>query len=407
MKLKTLLVALVATFPSLSPLEAQQDTIPAEDLRDPKRVLTGNELEDDSFPGSWPMFGTGFRLKVGGHVKTDLLYDFDGTLDRRQLLMSTIPVEGQPEADKSGYLSFFSAESRINIDARRVAEGRGPLGFFIEGDFWPTGSTFRLRHAYVSVGDFVVGQTWTTLSVMESITILVDFGAGDALFGGRAAQIRYQKSVNDAWKFAVGLESLDFLGIDNPLGQAGEPSAALPLLAGRVDYRWGSGLVAVGTGVAQLRWDGGGTGPDARALQWDAVVGGRQYLGDDFVTWNISYGRGSGENIMAFAGSGANAVLTADGRLEQMPAFALLLGFAHHWNDALVSNFSYAYGWLDTPESRDPLALEKGGIWHANLIWQATREFSAGIEYMEGRKRATNEALGTGRRIQTMVKLAL
>ena len=52
MKLQSLLVALVATLVSLSPLEAQQDTIPPEDLRDPTRVLTGNELEDDSFPSA-------------------------------------------------------------------------------------------------------------------------------------------------------------------------------------------------------------------------------------------------------------------------------------------------------------------------------------------------------------------
>jgi hypothetical protein len=166
-------------------------------------------------------------------------------------------------------------------------------------------------------------------------------------------------------------------------------------------------MVALGTSIAQLRWDGEGAGPDARALQWDAVVGGRQHLGRDLVTFNVSYGVGSGENIMAFSGSGANAVLTPEGRLERMPAFAFVLGFVHHWNETFESNVSYAYGWLDTPDSRDPLALKKGGIFHANLLWRPTREFSAGIEYMTGRKRATNDALGNGRRIQTMVKLGL
>ncbi len=391
----------------LSPLEAQQDSVPPEDLRDPTRTLTGNDLVDDSFVGSWPMFGTDFRMKIGGYVKVDALYDIDGTLDRRQLLMSTIPVEGQPGAGRSGYLSMFSAESRFNIEVRRVVEGRIPLGFLIEGDFWPSGSALRLRHAYVSVGDFVVGQTWTAISILESLVSLVDFASGDALFGGRTTQIRYQKSVGDAWKVALGLESLDLIGIDNSFELPGEPSAALPVLAGRVDYRWGSGMVAFGSSIAQLRWDGEGAGPDARALQWDAVVGGRQHIGRDFVTWNVSYGVGSGENVMAFSGSGANAVLTEDGRLERMPAFAFVVGLAHHWADDLVTNVSYAYGWLDTPDSRDALALKRGGILHTNLLWRPTEQFTAGIEYMVGTKRATNDALGTGRRIQTMVKLAL
>ncbi len=203
----------------------------------------------------------------------------------------------------------------------------------------------------------------------------------------------------------MALENLDFMGIENSTDQAGEPSLGLPLLAARVDYQWKSGLAVLGSSLGQLRWDGGEAGPDATALQWAAVFAGRQYLGDDYVTWNVSYGRGSGENIMAFAGSDANAVLTADGRLETMPAFAFVAGFVHKWSAQVVSNLSYAYGWLDAPASRDPGALKRGGVGHANIIWRPVPEFATGIEYMYGAQRTTGDALGQASRVQGMFRL--
>ena len=385
-------------------IEAQVAAEP-RDVRDPHENLTGDELIDAAFPGSWPMFGNTTRIKIGGYVKADALYDVDGTLDRTQFLLSTIPVEGTPEYERSGYVSFFARETRFNIDVRRIVTDEKPLRLFIEGDFWSSGNQLRLRHAYVTYGNLVVGQTWTTLSILESLPVMIDFAAGDALFGGRTTQVRYQRRVNDLWKLAVAIESLDFLGIENPSDLPGQPSAALPRLAVRADYTGSSGLLALGSSLGQLRWDGESPAPEPHALQWTLVVAGRQHLGaDDFVTWNVSYGHGAGEDVMAFAGSDANAVLTPENRLETLPAFAFVAGMMHRWTDRLASNASVAYGWLDTPEERDGLALKRGGTGHVNLIWQVTPEASTGIEYMLGAQRVTNDALGRASRIQAMFR---
>ena len=380
--------------------------IPKQDMRDPNiKPLSGSDLVYDGFPGSWPMFGTDFRMKIGGKIKADFLYDVDGTKDRTQFLLSTIPVEGTPEYGNSAYTNFFARESRFNLDIRRVTPGSVPLRVFLEGDFWSSGNQLRLRHAYITAGNFTAGQTWTTLSLLETITIYIDFAAGDALYGGRSAQFRYDHKINENWKFALSMEMLDFMGIENPDTLSGSPSLQLPLLAGRLDYHWSNGLAIIGAEVAQLRWDGGGIGPDATALQASVVFGGRQYVGkSDFATWNISYGKGSGENIMAFAGSNANAVLTKDGKLETMPAFAFVAGFMHRWNEQFSSNIGYAYGWLDTPEVRAPFALKEGGVGHANLFYSPIKEFTIGIEYMWGTQKTTNDASGSASRIQSCVK---
>jgi hypothetical protein len=383
-----------------------ENIAPRGDIREKHPIETANDLVNKDFLGSWPMFGTGLRMKIGGYVKADFVYDINGTRDRSQFLMSTIPVEGEPDYGGNGYLSFFAKETRFNIDIRAL-DGKIPVRAFVEGDFFGTGSNpFRLRHAYIAAGNFTIGQYWTTLTFLESLPFLIDFAAGDALFGGRTVQIRYKHEFSEKFAISAGIEQLPSQGIQNPNDLAGEASAQLPLLALKGEFRSKNTAVFFGASGAQLRWDGGPNEPAPTAFQFNFVLAGRQYLGErNYFTWNFSYGEGSGENILSFIGSDANAVLTNQVNLKTMRATSALVGFNHKWTEALSSNFSYAYGWLiDIPEEREPFSLKDGGIGHFNFVWQINKYLSTGVEYMWGAQRTSNEAFGSANRIQFMTK---
>ncbi|MCX2743836.1 DcaP family trimeric outer membrane transporter [Mangrovivirga sp. M17] len=384
---------------------SNQFVIPEGDLKETVLRTATEQLDYPDFKGSWPMFGTDIRMKIGGYFKVDFIYDFDGTRDPNQFLMSTIPVEGQPEYGNEGYVYFFAKETRINIDLRRISNDKMPLQAFVEGDFFTDGNRFRLRHAYITAGDFIIGQTWTTLSFLESMATMIDFAAGDALFGGRSVQIRYQSQLSKTIKFYAGLEYMAFLGIENPYNLPGKANIQFPLLALRMDKRWNSGVLFLGASITQLRWDGGETGPDDHIPQLSFVIAGRQYIGkNNYFTYNLSLGDAYGENIIAFAGSNANAVLNENGVLQSIQGLSAMVGFMHRWTPKLESNFNYAYGWLDAPDDRAPLALIRGGIGHLNLIRKYDDHFSTGIEYMWGAQRTANDAFGDASRIQFMAK---
>ena len=379
------------------------------EVRDAHQLLTRDELTSDEFPASWPMFGTNTRMKIGGYLKADFVADFDGTLDSTQFLMRTIPVEGTPEYGGDAYVDFFGKETRFNLDIRRIIPGAVPLRGFIEGDFFSEGNQFRLRHAYITAGDFVIGQTWTTLSFMEAIPVMFDFAAGDALFGGRSNQVRYQMSLNERWNLSVAAEEMQFLGIQNANNLPGRATSQWPLLAVRANYKYDGGLVSIGSSIGQLHWDGAANGPSDSAVQLAFLVGGRHNLGERaFATYHLSYSEGAGENIMAFAGTDANAVLDANGNLETFPAFAAVFGFGYDLTSTLTTQGSYAYGVLDTPDSRAPLALKRGGVAHLNLTWKPKNNgyFSTGVEIMYGKIRVQNDATGDATRLQLMAKFA-
>ena len=361
------------------------------------------EAQSSLPPGFWELPGTNLAMKVGGYVKADFIYDFDGTRDPDQFLMSTIPVEGDPDYRSGAYMHFMAKETRFNFDVRRVSDDPFPVQTFFEGDFFTAGNQFRLRHAYVKAGEFMMGQNWTTLSTLAILPFFIDFAAGDALFGGRSAQFRWTRQVNDGWKVALGLEELVFKGIDNPSALPGEARQRLPLVAVRADYAWETGTLILGSSAAELRWAGGTAGPSAKALQLAGLIAAQQRLPSRTTLMaHVSGGVGSGENVIAFAGSRANAVLLPDGTLDTMPVLAFIGGVSQQWNDEWSSDASVAYGWLDAPPSRDPDALMNGGILHVNLVWRPIPELATGVEFIRGAQRVTSEAFGRASRIQAM-----
>ncbi len=378
------------------------------ETKDSHAVMTGSQLVADDFLGSWPLFGTDYRLKFGGYFKLDALYDLDGAGDKTQFLISQIPVDGSPEAGRSGYFNMFVRETRFNFDIRNVSANGTPEQFFLEMDFFDEKNfSPRLRHAYLVYGNLLVGQTWTTIAELASLTYTMDFAAGDALFGTRTPQVRWQQNVGKSWSWAVGLEQQQTAGIYNPLGLAGGPSSRLPVFAARLTHQHTKGLRTLALMTQELRWDGADIGPDATASGWALIFGGRQNFGRrDFFTWNLAYGDGTADTIMALTGSDANAVLTDDGRLITRRGYSAALGLGHKWSAALSSNFSYA--WTDLEDlgsgQRAPDAIQSGGSGHVNLIWAPAERLSTGIEFMWGNRENADGSDGDATRIQTMIK---
>jgi hypothetical protein len=385
----------------VAPLEAPKDGI-----RDTHQLLTGTDLAAADFPGSWPMFGTDYRMKIGGYVRVDALVDFGGTGDKYQFLVSEITVPGTAAPQRDPYFNLFVKETRFNIDVRKSAPGEPAQQAFIEMDFFDENSAApRLRHAYFVYGNLVLGQTWSTLVDLRALPETIDFAYGNVLFSGRPVQIRWQQEVSDQWSWAAAIEMPSTLGIDNPTGQPGSESVGLPALTGRVAYEGPSRFVMLGGALGQLRWDGEGTGPNATATQWAVVVAGRQYLGkDDYLAWSLSYGDGSAANITALAGSNANATLTAAGRLETNLAASAALGYAHKFSPTLTANLAYAWTGIEMTDQLAADSIRRGQVAHVNLIWSATRTISTGIEYVWGRRENASGETGDASRIQFMAK---
>lgn len=381
--------------------------------QDPYSQLRGSE-EDSlltiNFPGAWNMPGTDMYLKFGGYFRLDAIYDFTGAGSRSQLLLAQIPIEGTPEATAGPFFNMHVRETRFNFDLRRRTDAGRSLKFYLEFDFFDESLKSgqpRLRHAFVKYGNLLIGQTWTNLSDLRIFPFIMDFSAGDALFGGRSIQVRYEKDFTSNWQYAFSLEMPELDGIYNPDDQAGEVMPVLPLFSARLSNNRDNGLLYIGGQAEQLRWYGRNQGPNKTALGWGIVFNGRQSITPKlYTTWHASYNSGITSQIIIFTGSTQGAVLTPSGDLHLEDAITLAVGGGYQLVKRISVNLALAFMDQGKLDFRPDDTLENGYMGHANIIWTIDEHAMAGIEYAWGNAQNISNAKGNASRIQAMVKYA-
>ncbi len=256
------------------------------------------------------------------------------------------------------------------------------------------------------MGRLLVGRAWGTQSDLYAVPATIDFAAGDALTGTRRAQVRWEDKLGGKFMYALGVEMLEFPGIDGS-DTVGLASQLLPLLAGRITKKTTSGgRLMIGASVFQLRWDGLGDMPNATAIGWGFSFSGREYFGTKkhYFIWLASYGQGWGSQIVSTIGTQSSAIVTPQGTLETMPAYNLSAGFAFRLSNTLVTNINSNWYSIDPSQYKEGYDMKAGLAGHVNLIWSPIKNINTGVEFMMGKRINVNDTQGTASRLQLMVK---
>jgi hypothetical protein len=385
-------------------------------MTDNTAVLTGTELIDQSFPNSMPLFGSDVRMRIGGYVKADFIHDFDYIGDRWEFELGSIAVEGSPERELGGISTFHVKQTRVNFDFRSKAKWKNgkefPMQVFVEVDWFFDSDDFRLiprmRHAYGVIGRLLIGRTWTNSGDVSTLPGTIDFAGGDALYGGRVAQIRWQDTFGKNFSYAIALEETGGQ-IDNPDNLDGAFRPLYPNLAGNVKWKSESGSsFQLGFDVFALSWKGSTATPDVTKTGYAITGTGRftfnlSHYKDSFV-YGGGFGQGQGHRIIALSWDGkASGIITEDG-LDLSPSWFAYGGFNHYWSKSFNSTISTHWTATDLSDDHSDNTIRRAGSFHANLIWFPYPRISTGIEYMWGVRENKNGIEGTASRIQFMAK---
>ena len=385
-------------------------------MADNQIASTGDVLLDEAFPNSWPIFGSGVRMRVGGSVKGDFIYDFDYVGDRFEFELGSIAVEGTPERDLGGIVTFHAKQSKVNFDFRSKAKWKNgkefPMQVYVEFDwFFDTEAmryNTRLRLAYGVIGRLLIGRYWTTSGDLSALPGTIDFSCGDALYGGRTTQIRFQDKINDVFTYAVALE--DTWGqIDNPYDYSGAFRPKWPNIAAMIKWKAKKGAsIQLGVDLFPMSWIGPDTVPNVKKAGYAVTLMSRipikvQHYKDALV-WGAGYGEGQGHKIISLSWDGkASGVLRKDD-LHLAPSWFAYIAYNHYWTKSLNSTVST--NWAST--TLDPIqadnTIKTVGSFHVNLIYFPYKRISTGIEYMWGMRENYDGTRGTASRIQFMAK---
>lgn len=336
-------------------------------------------------------------VKIGGYIKVDLIHDFDAIGSTGSFDPRTIPTDGS-----DGTNTLMQARtSRLNLDVHTPTSA-GPMRAFIEGDFYGDGNSFRLRHAFATIGPVLGGQTWSTFMDEDCMPETLDFESPIAFPLVRQAQIRYTHPFDDGGCYmAFALENPD-AELQAPTGVMGQTEELMPDLDARFRWAHDRGHVQLGTFLGMARFE-----PDMGSSD-DVTLWGLN-LSTKYATWGadeafvqLTYGDGVGR----YRG-GLAAAPDADGNLEAVPVFAVLVGYEHHWSEVYRSTVSYSWGEGDLPEGSASDQSDELQYLAANFIWQFADRAWTGIEYLYGSNEVSDGSDGDASRIQISLRFDL
>ncbi|NIW85239.1 MAG: hypothetical protein GWN09_01345, partial [Gammaproteobacteria bacterium] len=358
------------------------------------------------------------EVEVSGYVKGDLIYDIDGGTIGDTANMSAIPLEGQAKDELSGHFRAHARQTRFRIQTS-TDTAFGDLKTYIEGDFFGAGgnenvsnsTSFRLRHAYGSLGPLLVGQTWSNFTRFHYPATVDFFGPQGALFK-RQGQLRYTFDASPNLQIAVSAENSE-----NPQTS---PLSAETSLTGSVDripdfvvmadYNAGGTSVSVGGILGKVytevqdfttSCDDGVVTPgfpkckteDDDDTRWGVHLGvSQQVLGRDTVYGEITYGEGIGsymnglvpDTITTTTINLVTGATTAN--VSAVKIWGYDVGFTHVWSDTAESNVVWGQYMNEDADktTAGPNSLQRTQSLHVNYMWHPVPRVTLGLEGIYG-----------------------
>lgn len=353
-----------------------------------------SETAEELPPGWWHVPKTKSQLKFGGYLKFDLIHDFNPIASPDFFDVTKIPTDGS--VGRSANLN--AKETRLYLDVKSPSKV-GEIRTYVEGDFYGSGGSFRLRHAFVEInGKWLAGQWWSTFMDENIIPNTLDFEKPGAYAFARHPMLRFKHSPSQDAYFAIALEQPS-INAQAP-AQPGKFENPWPDLAAR--YRmtkpWGHVQLSGYAGKLVYRFTNGDTE--------DVNIFGMNVSGQfnfnskkDRFIYQVLYGPGIGRTR-----GGQSAAIDENGNLKALTESGFTIGLDHRWSDSFSSVLVYNQGQVDNLAGQPGSAIQRAEYVGANILWYFAEHAMAGAEYLWGLRQDFNEANGSANRVQFSVK---
>lgn len=336
------------------------------------------------------------KFEFGGFVKVSTAVATKGSNgidDALGLYNADLLFAGDNKGSRFG---ISAKESRLHVTYSKNDTVLGPIKAYVEGNFGVDGNNdantleaygssnhrFVLRHAYVEVGDFLIGQTFSTFLDPVGAPQVLDYGGNAASVFARQPQIRFTKKIsNFTIRFAV----------ENPTTNLGSDlitdDQRVPDFVGRVDYDSDFGHVSIAGILRELRIDNGEF--EAHKLTGGiAVTASKQIIKNklDIMMQYIRGGIGHYGSFSAFSDGIILEDLDGNKFIDPLQFHGVTASATFYLNDKLSS--TVVGSWtknLDPGQNTQTLgtghSIETVKSLHANLYYNLTDEFLVGVEY--------------------------
>lgn len=376
------------------------------------------------------------KFTFGGYVKLDAMMsrfsagEVAGNSNARDFYNPTVtPVGTGPS---STVMDMHAKQSRFIFKTETPAGAEGPVRSHIELDFQnPARGTERvtnnydpgLRQAFVTYGNWLAGQAWSTFQDLGALPETVEFvGAADGTVFARQPQVRYtsgalQIAAENAQTSIGGTTSTTTADCSaNPCvakvtktyGINDTNDNGMPDLVARYTHKGDYGYLSIAALGRQLKSTDKTKSLSDTATGFGVSLSGKIKIGNsgDDLRLMLTHGTGIGRYVALGISSDATF---HDGKLDPIKVTAGYLTYRHLWTDKLRSSFQVSGISIDNPaavqfgdKAGDVTKTSYSGL--TNLIYSVTPKLEVGVEYLHGKREIESGLDGKIDRLQFMAK---
>lgn len=291
-------------------------------------------------------------VDIGGFVRSDFYYDFEQASGA-----SLMPNDATNVKDDDAAFGASAQYSRLTFSIN-TPTSVGDVGGYVEADFFGGSRTLRLRQAYVTYGNWLIGKAWTTFANFH-YGPTVDFGGPSGQVFGRDKQIRYTMDLgNGNLAFAVEATQSGVGSEPSPtLYSPGDSSnQVLPTLVMR--YQGSAGIFSYQAAamVRQLEAQLTGASSEDSVTSWGVNLGGTVALPTGTsLKLSAVYGEALGAYVLGVPGydttTGTGVYDTywdANGNLEANSELGVTVTVAQKFTKHLSAALVYGYDEVET-----------------------------------------------------------
>lgn len=341
----------------------------------------------------------GANVNIYGFVRADAQYKIDGA----DGIFSSIDKADLGTADEPKYVKnpnsdrFYATAktTRLGLDFKAPVEG-ADVGGKIEVDFAGTNDALRIRHAYLTYNNWLVGQTTSNFLSGATVPEMIDFSSPLGIGTKRTPMVRYSDKINANASYAVALEK-------------GADANRLPAATAKVDYKFDKGVVNARALVQEVRArnvDATSTQADPKEYDdkkefgWGLAVGAN-FKPVDALSLNVDYSHVKGDNFY-IGYTGSNAATVLDGNDIDLAEFdAVTVGATYQFNPKLRSTLGYGAIFFDKDTASNNEKLQQAWL---NVMYSPVKPITFGAEYVYGKRDTVDNKTGKENHIGVMAK---
>ncbi|EPF75564.1 DcaP family trimeric outer membrane transporter [Acinetobacter rudis] len=333
-----------------------------------------------------PRKGLGFtaggaEFNIYGNVRADAGYQFEGgtgSLPYNQI--ANVPLTGNEGKDR---LRTTLSATRLGLDFKTATQ-KGDVAGKIEVDFLGSNDALRIRHAYLTYDDWLIGQTWSNFAVPDYMPETIDALGYVGQSVKRTPQVRYTSKFNPTTSLVMALE--------DPKDNQADMKMRLPALTARLNHKFADNFAVSARAMAHDKK----TAEDNK-MAWGVGLGAKYDITPN-TTLKADYYHVDGDSSFVSSSNQGFATDSTKNIMETNAFDSINIGVTQKFNTQWRGTLGFGYMKADNNKDylgyiADKTKVNKD-LWQGwgNVFYSPVQPLSFGLEYVYGERQTFSTA---------------